>query len=62
MMGFKDTEVCPKCGDENAYFNGTNYYCPECGYEWDAIVGGVDIRKEIEKLRGGDSEDSTNIE
>lgn len=49
-MGFKDTETCPKCGDENAYFNGTNYYCPECGYEWDAIVDGANIREEIDKL------------
>jgi DNA-directed RNA polymerase subunit RPC12/RpoP len=31
---FNDTTNCPNCGDQNAYFNGYNYECPDCGYEW----------------------------
>lgn len=26
---------CPKCESENAYFDGVNYVCPDCGYEWE---------------------------
>lgn len=26
--------VCPNCGEENAFFNGICYECPDCGYEW----------------------------
>jgi uncharacterized Zn ribbon protein len=32
---FNDTTDCPNCRNENAYFNGFNYECPDCGYEWD---------------------------
>ncbi|MDR2193907.1 MAG: hypothetical protein LBP19_05490 [Treponema sp.] len=31
---FPDTTDCPQCGEEGAYFNGFQYECPECGYEW----------------------------
>lgn len=27
---------CPKCESENAYFDGVNYVCPDCNYEWEA--------------------------
>lgn len=26
--------MCPDCFEENAFFNGICYVCPECGYEW----------------------------
>jgi len=26
--------VCPKCQEEDAYFNRVNYECPNCDYEW----------------------------
>lgn len=26
---------CPRCGYDNAYHDGCNYVCPDCGYEWD---------------------------
>ena len=26
---------CPKCGSEDAYFNGECYECPCCDYEWE---------------------------
>lgn len=25
---------CPKCFSEEAYFNGVEYECPDCGYTW----------------------------
>lgn len=25
---------CPKCGDDNAYCDGVQYVCPDCGYVW----------------------------
>lgn len=28
------TIICPVCGYENAYFDGTVNICPVCGYEW----------------------------
>lgn len=28
------TTICPKCGSEDAYWNGLEYECPECGYIW----------------------------
>jgi uncharacterized Zn ribbon protein len=24
----------PECGEENAFFNGECYECPDCNYEW----------------------------
>ncbi len=27
---------CPKCGSEDAYFDGVHYQCPVCDYEWEA--------------------------
>ena len=26
--------VCPQCGSENAYPDGSQWMCPECGHEW----------------------------
>jgi hypothetical protein len=34
---FIDTTECPECSNENAYFNGLNYECPDCGCEWGAL-------------------------
>src|SRR5690606_71273 len=31
----EDTCTCVNCGYENAYFNGVNYECPDCDFEWD---------------------------
>lgn len=25
---------CPKCGMENAYFDGVEYVCPDCDHTW----------------------------
>lgn len=25
---------CPKCNQENVYFDGSMNVCPDCGYEW----------------------------
>ena len=32
--------TCPRCGMENAYFDGVVFICPDCDYEWahDAIM------------------------
>jgi hypothetical protein len=35
---YPDTTICPKCGDENAYFNGATYECPDCGREWESSL------------------------
>lgn len=31
--------VCPQCGIDNCYFDGTLNICPDCGYEWNAEAG-----------------------
>lgn len=28
---------CPKCGCEDAFFNGVCWECPNCDYEWGAV-------------------------
>jgi hypothetical protein len=30
----EDTVVCPRCGEENAYFDGVMFVCPDCDYRW----------------------------
>jgi len=30
----EDTAKCPKCLEENAYFNGVCYECPDCDHTW----------------------------
>ena len=27
-------EICPKCGSENVYFDGSLWICPECAHEF----------------------------
>jgi hypothetical protein len=39
---FDDTVDCPRCGSENAYFNGVAYECPECDFEWDDETDAAD--------------------
>lgn len=29
-----DTPACPQCTLENAYPDGANYVCADCGFEW----------------------------
>ena len=29
---------CPKCGAEDAFFNGVCYECPCCEHEWNADI------------------------
>lgn len=42
---FDDTIECIQCGNENAYFNGNSYECPECGFEWN---GDLDFDNKFE--------------
>lgn len=28
--------ACPQCGLENTYADGSNFICPDCGFEWPA--------------------------
>lgn len=30
----EDMPICPICGCEITYHDGTNYVCTECAYEW----------------------------
>lgn len=30
---------CPSCSRDNAYHNGLEYVCPDCGHEWDDGLG-----------------------
>lgn len=32
--------ICPVCGCEDAYFDGTMNVCPVCAHEWTAEAGG----------------------
>ena len=34
----EDTVTCPNCTNENAFFNGLCFECPECDYEWSSDV------------------------
>lgn len=27
-------EECPRCGSDNAYCDGVENVCPDCGYTW----------------------------
>lgn len=29
-----EAPICPKCGMENTYFDGTAFACPDCFNEW----------------------------
>jgi protein PhnA len=30
--------ACPQCTLENAYADGGNFICPDCGFEWPQVV------------------------
>lgn len=55
--------VCPACGSENAYFDGTLNICPICGKEWN--TGEETVADEVAKDSNGtalaDGDDVTLI-
>jgi protein PhnA len=32
--------ACPQCTLENTYPDGSNYVCPDCGFEWPMLAQG----------------------
>ena len=56
--------VCPQCGLENTYPDGSNFICPDCAFEWpqeasvsdeDAAGGGTVKDANGNRLADGDS-------
>lgn len=45
-----DISKCPKCNSENIYQDVNLWICPECSYEWSAIVN-----NQIEKNEASDN-------
>ena len=45
-----EISVCPKCGGEYVYFDGSLYVCPDCAYEFDgenaAATATADVAKD----------------
>ena len=44
-----EISICPKCGGENVYFDGSLYVCPDCAHEFEeatATVHSVDVAKD----------------
>lgn len=44
-----EISICPKCGGENVYFDGSLYICPDCAYEFEegtAAESGNDVAKD----------------
>lgn len=56
-----EISMCPKCGGENVYFDGSLYVCPDCGHEFEegtsAADGGADVAKDSNgaELMDGDA-------
>jgi protein PhnA len=47
--------ACPQCTLENTYPDGTNYVCPDCGFEWPMQVQGevsADGPREVKDSNG----------
>ena len=38
-----DIPVCPKCGSEYTYFDGSLYVCPDCGHEFHSAEEAAEI-------------------
>ena len=53
--------VCPKCGGENVYFDGSLYVCPDCAHEFDEAsadaASSVDVARDSNgaELQDGDA-------
>ena len=52
--------MCPKCGGENVYFDGSLYVCPDCSHEFgesatDAISDDVARDSNGAELQDGDA-------
>ena len=44
-----EISICPKCGSENVYFDGSLYICPDCAYEFEegaVAESGNDVAKD----------------
>ena len=35
--------ACPQCTLENAYPDGDNFVCPDCGFEWPRVAAGDEV-------------------
>ena len=59
----EDVIVCPLCGSEDCYFDGTLNICPACGHEWnpDETVEKSDIAKDSNGTPLLDGDDVTLI-
>ena len=56
-----EISICPKCGGENVYFDGSLYVCPDCAHEFDEasaeVAGGADVARDSNgaELQDGDA-------
>ena len=48
-----EISVCPKCGGEYVYFDGSLYVCPDCAYEFDGENAAADASAAIAKDSNG---------
>lgn len=40
--------ACPACKEENTYFDGTSFVCPDCFHEWTKDDDGIEVMKVVD--------------
>ncbi len=44
-----EISICPKCGGENVYFDGSLYVCPDCAHEFEettTATNNIDVARD----------------
>lgn len=44
-----EISICPKCGGENVYFDGSLYVCPDCAHEFEettTTTNSIDVARD----------------
>ncbi len=53
--------LCPQCGSEYAYPDGSQWLCPECAHEWMEGETGADDAATVRDANGTPLQDGDNV-
>ena len=53
--------LCPQCGSEYAYPDGSQWLCPECAHEWMEGETGADVAATVRDANGTPLQDGDNV-
>ncbi|MEE3608720.1 zinc ribbon domain-containing protein YjdM [Avibacterium paragallinarum] len=53
--------ICPKCQGEYVYYDGVNFVCPDCAYEWSGNEEAESDEKIVKDSNGNPLQDGDSV-